>query len=98
LEGAFKGHLVQPPCGEQGHLRLDQVAQSPVQPIRTLCGSLCSSPERAGAAAGVREVAAAGEEDNRSAPSSTVCSKQWWNGNPGQWVSCLWSQSTADGL
>ena len=32
LEGTFKGHLVQPPCHEQGHLPLDQVAQSPVQP------------------------------------------------------------------
>ena len=32
LEGTFKGHLVQPPCNEQGHLQLDQVAQSPVQP------------------------------------------------------------------
>ncbi|KAK4823689.1 hypothetical protein QYF61_005755 [Mycteria americana] len=27
--GTFKGHLVQPPCNEQGHLQLDQVAQSP---------------------------------------------------------------------
>jgi len=32
LEGTFKGHLVQPPCNEQGHLPLDQVAQSPIQP------------------------------------------------------------------
>ena len=32
LEGTFKGHLVQPSCNEQGHLQLDQVAQSPVQP------------------------------------------------------------------
>ena len=32
LEGTFKGHLVQPLCNEQGHLQLDQVAQSPVQP------------------------------------------------------------------
>jgi len=32
LEGTFKGHLVQLPCREQGHLQLDQVAQSPVQP------------------------------------------------------------------
>lgn len=30
LEGTFKGHLVQLPCTEQGHLQLDQVAQSPV--------------------------------------------------------------------
>ncbi|KAJ7398664.1 NADH dehydrogenase [ubiquinone] 1 alpha subcomplex assembly factor 5 isoform X1 [Pitangus sulphuratus] len=28
LEGVFKGHLVQAPCSEQGHLELDQVAQS----------------------------------------------------------------------
>jgi len=28
----LKGHLVQRPCHEQGHLLLDQVAQSPVQP------------------------------------------------------------------
>jgi len=32
LQGKFKGHLVQPPCSEQGHLQLDQVAQTPVQP------------------------------------------------------------------
>ena len=32
LEATFKGHLVQPRCSEQGHLQLDQVAQSPVQP------------------------------------------------------------------
>jgi len=32
LEGTFKGHLVQTPCNEQGHLQLDQVAWSPVQP------------------------------------------------------------------
>ena len=32
LEGTLKGQLVQPPHGEQGHLHLDQVAQSPVQP------------------------------------------------------------------
>jgi len=32
LEGTFKGHLVQLPCNEQGHLRLDQVAESLVQP------------------------------------------------------------------
>jgi len=32
LEGAFRGHLAQPPCREQGHLQLDQVAQSPIQP------------------------------------------------------------------
>lgn len=34
LEGTFKGHLVQLPCREQGHLQLDQVAQSSVQPDR----------------------------------------------------------------
>lgn len=28
LQGIFKGHLVQPPCNEQGHLQLDQVSQS----------------------------------------------------------------------
>jgi len=32
LEGNFKGHLVQLLCSEQGHLQLDQVAQSSVQP------------------------------------------------------------------
>ena len=32
LEGTFKGHLVQLPCSDQGHLQLDQVAQSPIQP------------------------------------------------------------------
>ena len=32
LEGIFRGHLAQPPCSEQGHLQLDQAAQSPVQP------------------------------------------------------------------
>jgi len=32
LEGTFRGHLVQRPCSEQGHLQLDQVAQSVVQP------------------------------------------------------------------
>ena len=32
LEGTLRGHLVQPPWSEQGHLQLDQVAQSPVQP------------------------------------------------------------------
>jgi len=32
LEGTFRGHLVQPFCSEQGHLQLDHVAQSPVQP------------------------------------------------------------------
>jgi len=32
LEGTFTGHPAQPPCSEQGHLQLDQAAQSPVQP------------------------------------------------------------------
>jgi len=32
MEGTFKGHLVQPLCNKQGHLKLDQVAQSPIQP------------------------------------------------------------------
>ena len=32
MDGTFQGHLVLPPCHEQGHLPLDQVAQSPVQP------------------------------------------------------------------
>ena len=31
LEGTLKGHLVQIPCNEQGHLLLDQVVQSPIQ-------------------------------------------------------------------
>lgn len=31
LEGASKGHLVQLPCSEQGHLQLHQGAQSSVQ-------------------------------------------------------------------
>jgi len=29
LEGTFKGHLVQPPRNEQGHLQLDQVTERP---------------------------------------------------------------------
>ena len=28
LEGTFKGHLVQLPCSEQGHLQLDQVLRA----------------------------------------------------------------------
>jgi len=32
LEGHFKDHPVHPPCNKQGHLELDQVAQSPLQP------------------------------------------------------------------
>ena len=31
-EGTLKGHLVQLPRNEQGHLQLHQVAQSPIQP------------------------------------------------------------------
>jgi len=31
LEGTFKDHLIQFPCHGQGHLSLDQVAQSPIQ-------------------------------------------------------------------
>ena len=31
-EGTLKGHLVQLPCSEQGNLKLDQDAQSPLQP------------------------------------------------------------------
>jgi len=29
-EGTFKNHQIQLPCNEQGHLQLDEVAQSPV--------------------------------------------------------------------
>jgi len=32
LGGTFKGHLVQPPCSDQGHLWVAHVAQHPVQP------------------------------------------------------------------
>jgi len=32
LEGTFRSHLAQPSCSEQGHLQLDQVTQSPIQP------------------------------------------------------------------
>jgi len=32
FEGTFKGHLDKAPHSEQGHLQLDQVAQSPIQP------------------------------------------------------------------
>ena len=28
LEGTFKGHLVQTPCNDQGHLQLEYVSQS----------------------------------------------------------------------
>jgi len=33
LEGTFKGHLLQLPHNEQGHLQVDQVAQSLVQSV-----------------------------------------------------------------
>jgi len=32
LIGTFTNHLVQLPFSEQGHLQLDQVVQSPIQP------------------------------------------------------------------
>ena len=32
LEGMFKDHLIPTPCYMQGHLPLDQVAHSPIQP------------------------------------------------------------------
>ena len=32
LKGTLKCHVVQPPCNEQGHLQLHQVAQTPFQP------------------------------------------------------------------
>ena len=32
LEGTPKGHLVQLPCNEHGHLQVDQVPQSPILP------------------------------------------------------------------
>lgn len=32
LEDTFKGNLVYPLCSDQGHLQLDLVAQSPIQP------------------------------------------------------------------
>ena len=32
LEGTLRGHLVQLPCNGQGHLQLEQHAQSPIQP------------------------------------------------------------------
>jgi len=32
LEGTLKGHLVQLPCNEQGHLQPHQGAQSPIHP------------------------------------------------------------------
>ena len=32
LEGTSEGHIVQLPCTEQGHLQLNQVAQSTIQP------------------------------------------------------------------
>lgn len=32
LEVTFKGHVVQLPCNEQGHLSLEQVTKSSIQP------------------------------------------------------------------
>lgn len=32
LKGDFKDHLIQLTCNEQGHPKLDQVAESPLQP------------------------------------------------------------------
>ena len=32
MEGTLKDDVVHPPCNEQGHLPLDQVAQRPIQP------------------------------------------------------------------
>jgi len=32
VAGTFRGHVVQPPCSEQGLLQPDQAAESPVQP------------------------------------------------------------------
>lgn len=32
IEVTFKGHLVQPPCLDQGHIQLDEVFQNPIQP------------------------------------------------------------------
>lgn len=32
LEGSPKGHIVQPPCNDQGHSQLCEIAQSLVQP------------------------------------------------------------------
>ena len=42
LEVAFKGHLFHTPCNEQGHLHLDQVAQSPI--LRYILAN--STPEK----------------------------------------------------
>lgn len=33
-EGTSKAHPVQPPCGKQGHLQVEQIAQSPKVQIR----------------------------------------------------------------
>lgn len=33
LKGTLKGHLVKLPCHGQGHLSLDQVSQSSIQPF-----------------------------------------------------------------
>lgn len=39
LKRTFKGHVVQCPCNEQGHLQSNQVAQSPVQSGLALCAT-----------------------------------------------------------
>ena len=55
MEGILKGHLVQLSCSEEGHLQLQQAAQSPVQPdlerlqgrsIHLLSGQLVPVPHR----------------------------------------------------
>lgn len=43
LDGTFRGHLVQPPCCEQGHLELNQVVQSPFQPDHSREGASTTS-------------------------------------------------------
>jgi len=37
LEGTLKGHLVQLPCTEQGHLQLHQVLRAPSSLTRSVC-------------------------------------------------------------
>ena len=43
LEGTFRGHLAQPPCSEQGHLPLDQVALSPSYLALNVSGDVAST-------------------------------------------------------
>lgn len=45
LEGTIKGHLAQLPCNDQGHLQLDQVAQS-LPCLSNLCSSASESKTR----------------------------------------------------